>query len=147
MPQICWAAVLAGVRSLAFMDHLLSCGSGRGRLFFFDLRANAYLDVDAASAPGLSSRRAPNLEPSATKGRFLQCGGGYLNQNDTVYQCVPCLRWRIFWVPSCVWLALSTSLDMQRWLLFSRPASLSRQEGPTVPDSCRHPSPGVCSTG
>ena len=47
-------ALCAGVRSLGFMDHLLSCGSGHGRLFFYDLRAGAYLDM-AASARGVPS--------------------------------------------------------------------------------------------
>ena len=41
----------AGVRSLAFRDHLLSSGSGHGKLSFFDLRANAYLQMESPEGP------------------------------------------------------------------------------------------------
>lgn len=82
------AACAAGVRSLNFLDHLLTCGSGRGRVFFYDLRASAYLDLDCATKqPHVSSG-------SAADRACLQCGPGYLNQNDPVYLCVPSL-------PSC----------------------------------------------
>ncbi|KAK9918446.1 hypothetical protein WJX75_004149 [Coccomyxa subellipsoidea] len=68
-----------GVRSLNFLDHLLSAGSGRGRLFFYDMRASAYLDLDiAAEQPHLGSSMAVDRG-------CLQCGTGYLNQTDTVY--------------------------------------------------------------
>jgi hypothetical protein len=63
-------------------DHVLSCGSGRGRLFFYDLRASAYLDVDPAGA----GAAAPG--PGSATRQFLQCGAGYLNQTDAVYLCV-----------------------------------------------------------
>lgn len=73
----------AGVRSLNFLDHLLSAGSGRGRLFFYDMRASAYLDLDIAA-------EQPHLGSSVAVDRgCLQCGTGYLNQTDTVYLCVP----------------------------------------------------------
>lgn len=73
----------AGVRSLSFLDHLLSCGSGQGKLFFYDLRASAYLDLSpAAEQPHLSSVAAPERG-------CLQCGTGYLNMSDPVYLCVP----------------------------------------------------------
>ena len=44
---------MQGVRSLGIMDHLLSSGSGRGRIAFFDLRANDYISVqpEALSRP------------------------------------------------------------------------------------------------
>lgn len=80
---------LTGVRSLTFLDHLLSCGSGRGRMFFFDLRASAYLELDPLDAPPVvvdhsaSARPVSNLPDRTTN--FLQCGPGYLNQTDTVY--------------------------------------------------------------
>ena len=87
------------MRSLTFLDHLLSCGSGRGRMFFFDLRASAYLELDpldapavahhrssssAGSAPGSGSGRSASALPDRTT-NFLQCGPGYLNQTDHVY--------------------------------------------------------------
>ncbi|KAA6416603.1 MAG: hypothetical protein FRX49_13433 [Trebouxia sp. A1-2] len=42
-----------GVRSLGIMDNILSSGSGRGRIAFFDLRANDYISVqpEALSRP------------------------------------------------------------------------------------------------
>ncbi|BDA46679.1 DDB1- and CUL4-associated factor 12 [Coccomyxa sp. Obi] len=68
-----------GVRSLNFLDHLLSCGSGQGKLFFYDLRASAYLDLSpVAEQPHLSSVAAPERG-------CLQCGTGYLNMSDPVY--------------------------------------------------------------
>ena len=36
----------AGVRSLQFNRHLLSTGTGGGHLYFYDLRAQKYLDHD-----------------------------------------------------------------------------------------------------
>ena len=74
------------MRSLTFLDHLLSCGSGRGRMFFFDLRASAYLELDPLDAPSAAPSRRPALRtlPERTS-NFLQCGPGYLNQTDTVY--------------------------------------------------------------
>lgn len=72
----------AGVRSLNFLDHLLSCGSGQGKLFFYDLRASAYLDLNpVAEQAHLSSVAAPERG-------CLQCGTGYLNMSDPVYLCV-----------------------------------------------------------
>ena len=75
----------AGVRSLTFLDQLLSCGSGRGRMFFYDMRAAAYVELDPLHAPPVSrsSRRGSTLPDRTTN--FLQCGRGYLNQTDTVY--------------------------------------------------------------
>ena len=74
------------MRSLTFLDHLLSCGSGRGRMFFFDLRARAYLELDPLDAPSVAPSGRPALStlPERTS-NFLQCGPGYLNQTDTVY--------------------------------------------------------------
>ena len=93
------ACLSAGVRSLTFLDHLLSCGSGRGRMFFFDLRASAYLELDPLDAPAVahhhhsssgsgSAGSAPGRSAGALPDRttnFLQCGPGYLNQTDHVY--------------------------------------------------------------
>ncbi|EIE19636.1 WD40 repeat-like protein [Coccomyxa subellipsoidea C-169] len=69
-----------GVRSLNFLDHLLSAGSGRGRVFFYDLRASAYLDLDIAA-----KRQHLGASLSEPERGCLQCGTGYLNQTDPVY--------------------------------------------------------------
>ena len=44
---------MQGVRSLGIMDHILSSGSGRGHIAFFDLRADDYISVqqEALSRP------------------------------------------------------------------------------------------------
>ena len=44
---------MQGVRSVGIMDRILSSGSGRGRIAFFDLRANDYISVqqEALSRP------------------------------------------------------------------------------------------------
>lgn len=73
------------MRSLNFLDHLLSAGSGRGRVFFYDLRASAYLDLDIAA-----KRQHLGASLSEPERGCLQCGTGYLNQTDPVYLCVPC---------------------------------------------------------
>ncbi len=83
----------AGVRSLTFLDHLLSCGSGRGRMFFFDLRASAYLELDPLDAPAVAHHHSSGSSAGSPPGsalpdrttKFLQCGPGYLNQTDHVY--------------------------------------------------------------
>ena len=61
----------AGVRSLSIQGHLLSSGSGRGQLAFWDLRAGRYLDLDPL--PGGEERR-----------RHLQLGRGWLME-DSIY--------------------------------------------------------------
>ena len=47
------ACGLQGVRSVGIMDRILSSGTGRGRIAFFDLRANDYISVqqEALSRP------------------------------------------------------------------------------------------------
>lgn len=44
---------MQGVRSVGIMDRILSSGTGRGRIAFFDLRANDYISVqqEALSRP------------------------------------------------------------------------------------------------
>ncbi|CAL5228259.1 g11362 [Coccomyxa viridis] len=74
-----------GVRSLTFLDHLLSCGSGRGRMFFYDMRAAAYLELDPLDAPPVSQNSRPGSTLPDRTTNFLQCGPGYLNQTDAVY--------------------------------------------------------------
>lgn len=39
----------AGVRSLKFNSYILSMGTGAGHLYFYDLRAGSYLDIEASS--------------------------------------------------------------------------------------------------
>ncbi len=58
------------MRSLGIMDNILSSGSGRGRIAFFDLRANDYISVqpEALSRPQSPSARhaATSYTPSYT---------------------------------------------------------------------------------
>ena len=65
------------MRSLNFLNHLLSAGSGRGRVFFYDLRASAYLDLDIAA-----KRQHLGASLSEPERGCLQCGTGYLNHPD-----------------------------------------------------------------
>ena len=67
------AAGAAGVRSVAFHDHLLSSGSGHGKVSFYDLRANDYLHMDEGS---LQHPPRDNL----------QIGPGWLKE-DHIYRC------------------------------------------------------------
>ena len=64
----------SGVRSVCFRDHLLSAGSGHGKVSFYDLRADAYLQLET---PG--SGKEP-LRDGLTVGR------GWL-QEDSIYRC------------------------------------------------------------
>jgi len=77
---------MAGVRSLCFLDHLLSCGTGRGRVSFYDLRASAWLDLDPdpTTIPDKPRRAAPRRACG-----FQQLGPGWLCQTDPVYLCAP----------------------------------------------------------
>ena len=75
----------AGVRSLTFLDHLLSCGSGQGRMFFYDMRAGAYLELDPLNVPRARQNSRPGSTLPERTHSFLQCGRGYLNETDTVY--------------------------------------------------------------
>ena len=50
------------------MDHLLSSGSGRGRLAFFDMRANDYVTVQPEP---LSCPQSPVVQRTGTNGHSL----------------------------------------------------------------------------
>ena len=50
---------MQGVRSVGIMDHILSSGTGRGRIAFFDLRANDYITVQQEALPQPQTTRAP----------------------------------------------------------------------------------------
>lgn len=75
---------LAGVRSLCFLDQQLSCGTGYGRVSFYDLRAAAWMDLDPepdAPPPRGAGARRPR--------GYQQLGPGWLCQTDSVYMCAP----------------------------------------------------------
>ncbi|RIA88504.1 WD40-repeat-containing domain protein [Glomus cerebriforme] len=62
-----------GVRSLCFNDHTITTGGGYGRLSFYDLRAQQYLDFPSRS----------NSEKSLAL-NYRETGSGWLNR-DSVY--------------------------------------------------------------
>lgn len=80
------------VRSIAFLDHLLSVGTGNGSIALWDRRKGQYLesptaDLDAVRGSFVSplasgtSPRALNPQPWA-----LELTGGFLDRNET-YTC------------------------------------------------------------
>lgn len=69
------------MRSLSFQGHILSSGSGRGHLGFFDLRAFRYLELGPT---GPTSHAAPASDPCQGR-RQLQLGRGWLFE-DTIYR-------------------------------------------------------------
>ena len=97
-PQVCLSSA-QGVRSISFLDHMLTVGSGDGFISVWDRRAGQYLQTlaDAGDVAGLPSRAEssaladcdadhwvskPREEPLA-----LELAGGYLEENE-VYECV-----------------------------------------------------------
>ncbi|CAI2187944.1 9463_t:CDS:2 [Funneliformis geosporum] len=62
-----------GVRSLSFNDHIITTGGGYGRLSFYDLRAQEYLDF----LPQSNSKKSLTLN-------YKETGSGWLNR-DAVY--------------------------------------------------------------
>ena len=72
-PSDLTCGVWSGVRSVCFRDHLLSAGSGHGKISFYDLRADAYLQLDT---PG--SGKLPHHDG-------LTVGKGWL-QEDSIYR-------------------------------------------------------------
>lgn len=80
------------MRSIAFLDHLLSVGTGNGSIALWDRRKGRYLespvaDRDAVGCSFVSplasgaSPRALNPQPWA-----LELAGGFLDRNET-YTC------------------------------------------------------------
>jgi len=64
-----------GVRSISFLDHMMTCGGGQGRISFYDRRAGRYLELSRPLAGGAGVEASP----------FLQTGKGWLDKNE-VYQ-------------------------------------------------------------
>jgi len=62
-----------GVRSLTFNSHVITTGGGYGRLSFYDLRAQAYMEFPEVDVEGNVHQR-----------KYKQAGAGWLNR-DAVY--------------------------------------------------------------
>ena len=95
-----------GVRSIAFLDHMLTVGSGDGFISIWDRRAGQYLQTlsepgsrSSGDASEFSSRVGSSdfafLEPDDCWGASpqqkplaLELAGGYLEENE-VYECAP----------------------------------------------------------
>ena len=85
---------------MAFLDHLLSVGSGNGYISVWDRRAGAYLQTLGceSAASEFSSRTSSadlgfgveaycsEIEPRSAP-LALELAGGYLEENE-VYECV-----------------------------------------------------------
>lgn len=54
---------MQGVRSLGIMGHILSSGSGRGRISFYDLRASAYISVRPEALSRPASAQSTSAHP------------------------------------------------------------------------------------
>ena len=77
---------------MAFLEHLLSVGTGNGVVCVWDRRAGRYLDspaADLAAAAGAQATPAP-AEPfaavpvaSSPKPLGLNLAGGFLERNET----------------------------------------------------------------
>ena len=67
-----------GVRSIAWNKNLLTIGGGAGKISFYDLRTQQYLDVDSKVIMSGSHEDLTEL-----KGSYRQVGKGWLNQDDT----------------------------------------------------------------
>lgn len=90
--------VRQGVRSVQLTENVLSFGTGRGKLCFYDLRAQAFLATEPAQhnepaqhdylAGGLLSHSKPAVQPPAAAlqpRQHLQLGPGYVVETDTYY--------------------------------------------------------------
>ena len=100
--------MLQGVRSVGFLDHLLTVGTGSGCVHFWDQRAGRYLETPAAELPVASAEpppapltavrdidaalgaEAPVGAPAAAP-LALAMKGGFLDRND-VFLCVSVAR-------------------------------------------------------
>ena len=92
---------LQGVRSIAFLDRLLTVGSGDGYISVWDRRAGQYLQTiaDCRDATDSGSRAGSADAGLCEADRFwygkpreaplaLELAGGYLEENE-VYECAP----------------------------------------------------------
>lgn len=71
-----------GVRSVSFQGHILTSGSGRGHLAFYDLRAARYLNL------GPDPQQTADVSEAAccSDREHLQLGRGWLVE-DSIYWC------------------------------------------------------------
>ena len=71
--------VSSGVRSLQFHKHLLSIGTGAGRLFFYDIRARKFLDKEAGCECHRPHARMGHCSLKASPGWLVRNVWGYKN--------------------------------------------------------------------
>ena len=98
-----------GVRSVQLTEHLLSFGTGRGKLFFFDLRASAFLPTEPAPQHAFDyggegglprCKLAPALAPAWQPRQHLQLGPGHVVLNDLYYDHFAGEGWQLETMPS-----------------------------------------------
>ncbi|KAI7838555.1 hypothetical protein COHA_007629 [Chlorella ohadii] len=79
-----------GVRSVQLTDHLLSFGTGRGKLFFWDLRAGGFVPTETArfdyGSGGLHCKLAPQPAAAWAPRQHLQLGSGLVQKNDLYWE-------------------------------------------------------------
>lgn len=84
---------MQGVRSVAFLDHLLSVGTGNGMVALWDRRIGQFLETPAADtspikrhSPAAPQSDATSTVTPASKLLTLELAGGFLERNDVYRQ-------------------------------------------------------------
>ncbi|XP_004645210.1 DDB1- and CUL4-associated factor 12-like protein 2 [Octodon degus] len=75
MQPMCYLQCGIDVRSMSAHQHIITMGTGHGRLFFFDIRTRRFLEERSVNSPDAFP------EPSGRKLR-LTCTKGWINQDD-----------------------------------------------------------------
>ncbi|KAI9497003.1 WD40-repeat-containing domain protein [Zychaea mexicana] len=76
-----------GVRSLAFHDHIVTCGGGLGRVSFYDIRKKAFIPSNSNTTTSSSSSSSPSLLSSPPlSDTFCSVSSGWLDESSSIYQ-------------------------------------------------------------
>jgi len=74
-----------GVRSLAFNRHILTIGGGYGKITFFDMRMQGFVNMPKLpSERPIMSRTRNIMQPEPTQKQELETGFGWLKQDQTL---------------------------------------------------------------
>ncbi|KAI9274488.1 WD40-repeat-containing domain protein [Phascolomyces articulosus] len=77
-----------GVRSLAFQDHIVTCGGGLGHLSFYDIRNKSFIPSSSmtTTTSKITTSSSSSSLSSNSSDTFCSVSSGWLDESSSIYQ-------------------------------------------------------------